>query len=75
MGDLTVKNNSAENAIHLDSDRARARAESSDMLAQDEFEARQGDVGGKRRQAGPVEDVFYSDEPVPKVANKAPESH
>ena len=74
MGDLTVKNNSAGNAIHPDSDRVRARAESSDMLAQDEFEARQGDVGGKRRQAGPVEDVFYPDEPESRVANEAPES-
>ena len=75
MFDLIVKIIFFENAIHLDSDRARARAESSDILAQDEFAARQGDVGGKRRQAGPVEDVFYSDEPEPKVANKAPESH
>ena len=51
MGDLTVKNNPAGNAIHPDSDRISACAESSDMLAQDEFEAREGDVGGKRRQA------------------------
>ena len=29
----------------------------------------------KGDRPGPVEDVFYSDEPVPKVANKAPESH
>ncbi|MDP6453998.1 MAG: hypothetical protein QF898_11860 [SAR202 cluster bacterium] len=74
MGDLTIKNNSAGKASYPDSARVRARAERSDMLAQDELEARQGEAGGKRRQAGPEEDVSYPDEPEPQVAREAPES-
>lgn len=74
MGDLTAKNNSAGNAIRPDSARVRARAERTDMLAPDELEKRQGGVGGTRRQAGPVEDVSYPDEPESRAASDAPET-
>ena len=74
MGDLTAKNNSAGNASYPDSTRVRARAERSDMLAQDELEARQGEVGSTRRQAGPVENVSYPDEPESRVASDASET-
>ena len=75
MGDLTVKNNSAGNAIHPDSDRVRARAESSDMLAQDVFypdepESRVANEAPESQVAEPPKDEAQRRPPSP-TSNRA----